>query len=552
MSPRDQVFFAMELDVYQPGTLVQAFARGRNTHPRNTLTVLPQTPAAAATLRASDVGYRSLAADAGGVQVYPATMTQAFEVDRHVGLEPGNATTASFGSIRLSNLGQRFDAYTQTRNCDSRAVRLMMGSKALDSRGIYVDPPYASLAPFFGGTAAPWVLSETELDIPLRDATYWADRPLQSTFYAGTGGLQGGADLTGRPLPVTRGGTSAYPVQNVPLVTVDAPNLIYQWTDGPGTVVTLYEGAAAVFTYDGDVANLYAGATPASGHFRTNNARGLLQMGSTPVRALTADVTGAFAAAGAQSSAVALARYVLTETMAQPASMLDLASFAAAASAYPYTAGFWIGTDAVQGLSVVQSLLGGIGARLVPRRSGTLGVFVLRAIPAGAAQSFRFSTLNAIAVEPVALPSTLDPPPYRWRVGYARSNQVQTSDFNGAVVAARKTFVGTEYRFAGWSSSAVSTAWRRPNDPAPVDTPLLIQSEAQALADATGALWGNRPGLYAVEVPFDVAIGLEIGGVGTLDWPLRNLAGDKLGQIVGEQVRSYDATVKLFVLVDAP
>jgi hypothetical protein len=550
-----QSFFVMELDVYSPAVgSVQPYAYGRLAHPRGAVTLYPQSDASSTTLYASDMGYRSRASDSIGVRAYPAAMDQAFEIDRHVGLPPGQASTAAFGTLRLSNLRQRYDSFIQGKNCDSRTIKLLMGNKTYDqSRGLYVDPSYSNLTMFFVGTAGSWTISEDELEIPLRDATYWADRPLQSSVYAGTGGLNGGADLAGRPIPMVRGGTTAHPVQNVPLTTVDAVNLIYQYTDFPGTVVTLYEGGAAVFTYDSDTTNLYAGTPPAPGHYRTSNAQGLVQMGSTPVRALTADVTGTFPVSGAVTTAALIAKWVLLDTLGQPSSMVDAASFSAADTAYPYVAGFYAGSGE-RGLDIVQFLLGSIGARLITSRAGTLSALVLRKVTSAAASGApKLSTATVTQITPTApgLGAPLDPPPYRWRVGYNRVYQVQASDFNGAITAARKAQIGTEYQLATWSSSAVSTAWRRPNDPDPIGTALLVQADAQALANDMGALWGEHPGLWTVQMPITAAVGLDMGSLVQVQWPLVELTAVRPGQIVGEQVRSFDSTAQFTVLVGA-
>ena len=163
---------------------------------------------------------------------------------------------------------------------------------------------------------------------------------------------------------------------------------------------------------------------------------------------------------------------------------------------------------------MVRQLLAGIGARLLVDRRGKLGVFVLRALDAGAVPSARLSALNVVDVQPQALPASLDPPPYRWRVGWGRNHLVQTTDLNATVKdTARAQFLAAEYRYAAWSGTDVLTAYRRPGDPDPVPTALLAQSSAQALADSLGALWRGRPGLYAVTVPVAVAAALDIGSV---------------------------------------
>jgi hypothetical protein len=506
-------------------------------------------PGGVTTLYASDMGYRSRASDTIGVRVYPAAMNQAFEIDRMIGLAPGSQSTAGNGMLRLSNLGRRYDSFVQDSNSNARSVKVLAGTKTYDqTRGIYVDPSYANLAPFFGGTSGSWIISEDELQVPMWDATYWADRPLQKNLYAGTGGLNGSSDLTGKPVPMVRGGTSAYPVQNVPLTTVDAVNLIYQYTDGPGTVVTLYEGGAAVFTSDGNVSELYAGTTPAAGHYRTCNALGLVQMGSTPVRALTADVTGGFPVAGSLvNTAIAIAKYLLTETMALPSSMIDLTSFSDADSSYSYTAGFYAG-NGERALDIVRFLLWSAGASLYTSRAGKLSCVALRKLTASLSPIL-ISPLTAISVEPQALNAPLDPPPFRWRVGYNRVWSVQTSDFDGAITATRKAIIGSEFQLVRWFGFAVALDWVKPSDPDVVPTALLVQSDAQALADAWGDLWGGQARLWTVTMPITAAVGLDVGNTIRIQWPLVELETEMPGWIVGEQVRSFDSTVQLSILV---
>jgi hypothetical protein len=554
VSTREAFFFALELDVYQPATgTTQPYAYGHGSHPHGAITMLASSPGGntSTTLRASDLGYRSKSTDSIGVQVYPPVMEQAFSIDRHLALEPGRASTSTFGSVQLFNLGQRYDSFVQGRNCDSRSAKLLLGQKVRDaSRGILIDPSYAALAPFFGGFAKSWQLSEELLEIPLTDATYWADRPLQSNFYSGSGGLQGTPALAGLPMPVARGGTLSAPIQNVPLVNVDPVNLVYQWTDGPGTIAALYEGGAAVFAYDGDVSDLYGGTPPIPGHFRTNNARGVLQMGSQPVRALTADVTGKFVTAGPVTTAAAIARYVLTETMAQPTSLIDTASFSTLDTNYPYQAGFWIGVQTVSGLEIVQTLLGSVGARMISGRDGRVKAVALRPLSAAefSSPSIAFTTRNAVSVSPQPLPTTLDPPPYRWRIGYNQNYNVQSSDFEGVITEARKAFLAQQYTLASWSSSTVLTSYLRPKDPDVVGTYLLSAGDATVLASAYGALWMGRPDLYSVEVPMDVAQQVDIGTICSLTWPLGALKTGRVCQIVGEQIRSYDGTCVFTVL----
>lgn len=530
---RDALFFVAELDLFFPGN----------------------APGQLDVLRVSDLGYRTRSTDPLGVLAYQGLLDTAFEIDRKVSLDPGQASSRSDGQIRITNLGSAFDALIFPRNTDSRRVRVMMGQKAYDAtRGIYLDPPYASLHPIFQGLGGSWLLGEDVVTVPIKDTSYWTQRPVQSATYAGTGGVEGGTSLTGKPKPMTRGGTADKPVREVSPVQVDPVNQVWQWTDGPGTLVTLYEAGAAQFTYAGDVSDfdvpgLYD-ASPPPGTCRTWNAMGLFRLGSTPVGTITADVTGAFAAAGAVTTAAMLAYYLLAETLGVPGELVDQNAFLIADRFHPYAAGFFV-ADQTQGIAVVQSLMASIGARLSSDRSGQLRPFLLASSMYGMSPAARLDVSNVVSVEPIALPSTLDPPPYRWQVTYAHNYTVQTSSLSGSIAGdtARVQDLATADRYAVWTDPAISAAWVRPNDPAPIGTLLLDAADAQAIAEAAGDLWRDRPGYYNVVVPLAGAAGLDIGSVVQLAWPLGMLAAGMAGQIVGEQIRSYDGVVTFQVLV---
>lgn len=500
------------------------------------------------TLRVSDAGYRTLSTDAGGVQPYPPLLAQGLSISRAMNLVPGQtAAAAAWGTLSLFNIGGRFNAYSLSRNSDGRPVRLYGGRKTLDAaRGYAVDPAKASLSLLFSGLAQPWTLSETTLDIPVRDGTYWLERPLQPNLYAGTGTYEGGADLTGTPKPKARGGTNTYPITNVPAVLIDAIHLIYQYSDGPGTVVQVYERGNAGFTSGGDVSDLYTGSTTA-GQYRTNNARGLFQMGSTPAGTITADVTGQFPTAGVQTSLLNIARYLLSEDCLLPSGNLDTASFTALAAAYPYTAGVWFDTNPIAGVDAVSTVLSAAGIQLIPLRSGLLSAIALRA--PGAAYTARLNTTNAVSLLAKALPSQVYPPAYRAQAGYQRNYLVQTTDVSAGITTARITLVAVQDRAAAWTDTGVLAKWARPNDLPATGGALQVLADAQAFANALGALWGVTRRLYDVTVPIDTAVALDIGQTVQLVWPAADLIAGRPGLIVGETLNTFDATSILTVLV---
>lgn len=546
------LFWAAEVEAYRAaGSAPPAEAGGHGAAPHGALSLAAQALESVATLRASDAGWRSGPGDAPALAVFPPVLEGAsFAIDRRVPLDPTQAAVAAgWGAISLRNGDGRFDGIAADHNSDGRAVRVWAGVKAWDrARGFWADPAWSALAPVFGGLALNWSLTESALEVPLRDASYWLERPVQPLTYGGAGGLDGGADLAGKCKPMTRGGSGSAPVLNVPPVLVDPVNRIYQYSDGAGGVVAVYEGGLAVFNNAGNVSDLYSGTTPA-GQFRTDNARGLFQLGSAPVRPITCDCWGAFPAVGAVLDAANMVRHLMAADMGLPSSLLDVASFTALNTAMPYAAGFFAGTEPVDGAAAVGDLLGSLGAKLIPTRAGALRAWAPRAVPAGTAPAAAWTAAHIVRATRVSLGPPLDPPPHRLRVGYARNHAVQTSDLAPTLPETRRAWLAERLRMATWAGAANLLSFRRPSDPAPVGGALLQQAHAQAVADALGALLGTgQARLYELELPVALALRRDIGDVVRVAWPAEGLAAGRLGQVVGERIRAGDGTASLAVL----
>lgn len=542
-------FTTIEVQAYRPGA-----ATGTARYSWGSRSWGARMPAAVAledttTVRASDVGYRTEVV-AGDVINYPALLLEAADIDRHLELDPASsAAPATWGRARLINESGRYDQLATDYSCDSRMVTIKMGRRVYDrERALLKDPASTTLSNVFVGLAESWRLSETQLEIPLRDASYWLDRPYLQNAYTGAGGLGGSADLAGQTIPRVRGGNAANPVRGVQPLLIDPINRIYQYTDGAGSVVTLYENAAAVFTNAGNVADLYVGTTPA-GQYRTDNARGLIQLGSAAVGLITADVFGAFPVFGATRIAATIARYIIAEDMALPAALFDAAAFNALASPFPYTCGwYWPSGDQSTGAQAVGLFLRSISAKLAVGRDGRMRPILLRSVAANAVPVASLTTAHILRLSPNQLPAPLDPPAYRWRVGYRRNHTVQTTGLNAGTTEEQRRAARQEWQTAAWSSPSIQAAYARPSDPDLLPTALLVQSDAQLLANAIGAQWGTRARLYDIELPEEIAMTLDLGSVVRVTWPAADLRSGRLGQVVGEQRRAGQTSVTLQVL----
>jgi hypothetical protein len=541
-------FFALKLTTFLPGgdSLVPEFAW--NATPYNALAMDLGSTETTGTVTASDVGYRTMSTDDDGVVTYPALMSQSFRIERRFALDPGESSISEGGSmLTLVNVSGQLDSLFQSWNVDNRPVAIYYGEKTFDNgRGIFLDPSFDDLDVLFIGLGAPWKLAANELKAPVRDATYWLERPLQKTRYAGTGTYEGTTDLKNRPKPKARGGTSDNPINNVTPVLIDPDKLIYQYSDGPGTVVSLYEGGKKTITFDADTTDLYTGTT-ASGKYRTDDSRGLFQLATAPARQITCDVTGEFPIAGAQTTIASIARYLMTEDLSLPSDNIDTTSFTTADTNFNYVAGIYFAPDdSPDGVTAVDRVVSSIGGQIIQNRDGELQLFVLR-VPTGDAD-MALDTTKIIDLQPVDLPATLSPPPFRVRVNYQHNYTVQTSDIFDDADADHRQFIASADRIAAAVDTDVSSALQNPNDVAPFGGALLDADDAAEVADDILTLWSAGPQLYEVPVPLSVGITLEIGNRADLTFPLGPLRGGKKGQIVRDALDTATSTYTIFVL----
>lgn len=542
------LFFAAEVTGYRPAADSLVYSYGWGTRPRGALSMAGAPTESIATVRASDMGYRTRQSDAGGCVAYPPLLFEAVSLDRRIMLDPARSWSGvGWGEMRI-RLTPAIEAVFATHNSDGRNITLRAGRKLWSrSREMWIDPPLAQLETLFQGIAGPWRIDETDLVVPMRDAAYWLERPAQAAVYGGTGGYDGNAELKGVPMPRARGGTSSHPIRYVEPLLIDPANLIYQYSDGPGTVVEVFEGGDTGYTPQGDTTDLYAGST-SPGQYRTDNSRGLLQLGTKPVRKITAHVTGAFPSAGVITNLTELVRYSLLEDMLLSADLVDAAAFTAVASAFPYLAGYWLGPAEISGVELLSYLMSSMAGFAVPSRDGRLRPLLPRALTDADAPAASWGTETIGAISPRILPAPLDPPPFRWRVGYRRNHTPMSSDLDPDVTAAMQQELARDMAYGQWSSALIQSTYRRPSDPPPLGGALLLEADADAVADSLGGLFSSGGRLYDVSVPFPVAMARDIGDVVQVTYPMTRFREGLRVRIVGERIRPGDpmVTVEVF------
>lgn len=573
------LLLVLEAELYTPASGAAPTPRPDGDLPNGALARRARVIETTETLRASDGGWRSAPTDAGGVIPYPPILTGSLTVDRELVLDPGadGRTAAAWGVLRLHNEAGALDSAIATRNADARPVRIWAGRRrqaedaalppaALDldflggsygtrwtrsRRGHWRDPAWGELAQLLFGLGAGWVPDNAGVALALRDPGYWLERQFSGRTYAGTGGLEGTADMAGQRRPAVRGGTTLAPVRHVPITWVDPAALIAQVTDYAMTLVALYEGGdPGQITFGGDVADLYVGST-SPGQYRTDSARGLIQFGSRPARPITVDVVGSHPNGLAPGTVGELLRLLLLEDFGISAALLDADACSGLDAAWTHPVGLYIPPDdSAEAAALAGRILASAYARAVPTRRGTLRPVMLRAPAAGVTPGATYSEAEIIDVLPRSPGAPMDPPPYRWRVGHSRTNTILTSDIDPDATAAVRQALSREWATESASSTAVLAAWRRPSDPEIVPTALLSAAGAQALAGVLRDLWCvvSPRRVHGVVLPLSVGLRHEIGDWLRIIYPLPGLRAGALGQVVGESIQWEEGRVTLSVL----
>ena len=542
------LFHAVEMQIDLPASGVVVAAQAHGSRPRGARTQLTVVPASTETLRYSDHGYVSEAH-----VPYPPLVAEAFAIDRRLDLPPGDASSAeTFGSITLNNPGGTLSNLVNSRVNDHLPVTILGGRKRIDPvRSILLDPVYADLVPMFTGLARSWQPDLNTVDIGLLDVSYWLAGSMQTATYGGTGGVDGDSNVSGRAKPRLRGYGC-----NITPVLIDTVNLVYQISDAPVTVSALYEGGyTGGIASSGIVSDIYASSSaPAPGHYtvQSSSTASYLRLGSKPVYTITLDALGIFPSGRTGSNLLDLLYEMLLEDCGLPQAYIDGSTFSLVSQACPWAAGwYWDGSNSVTGQDMVEAVLAGVGIRLIPTRAGQLRPVVLKAPAANVVPVAMLTPDNMTAVSAVALDSILDPPAYRWRVGYQHAFTVQPagSGLHPQAPAARQSLIAVADRTATWASLPIKTRYRVPNDPALLVTALQLQADAATVAGNHGALWSDLRRIWAVTLPKAIAYGIDLGDPVSVTWPVPGLATGSIGLCIGEQVRSSDPTSILQILV---
>lgn len=337
-----------------------------------------------------------------------------------------------------------------------------------------------------------------ELVLAFHDRSLAFRRTMQSAFYAGSGGTEGGALLEGKPKPLTFGR-----VDNVPAVMCDTTN---RWLD-------LHAGEIeeVVAVRDDGVALTASGSNPpAAGSYYVDLANGRIRLGTDPTGLITADVKGAAPSGTWADDLAAIVEHLVMTFGGLGTAELDAAAFTALATARPDVVGVHISTTEADLAAVLDRLMSPLGYWGFDR-DGLFTVGVIAAPTASAstdAQIARVITADevvegSLSLRPLGVPA--------WRVGveWRRLGTVQRfNETTTSVSLADRDDFSTDVRVGTDEDASVKTAHPQ-SEPITLGSPAYAQSTAETLAGEVRDLIGTYRRLATLST--DTAVEFDRG-----------------------------------------
>lgn len=489
----------------------------------------------------SDTGYFSQPTDTRRCQLWRGRLS-SLTIERTVALSPESYNDGRVSlSATLSAGDGGLDDVVASNAIDGRDIAVLVGPRSVTASRD------SDFSPLFGGSAVTWQSDgsadgNSSVSIQAEDRTYRLDEPLQLAQYDGTGGIGGTTEIKGQSRPTAFGRR-----RNITPVLIDQGNNIYQVHDRRIQAVDAVTDRGEEYVNDGDLASYAAlvAWTPVVGHYVTCLAIGCFRIGSTPAGAITCDVKGdADTALGGYVDTIpGIVRRILLQRAAWTAAEVEFGSFDRLEYDLPGEAGYYLApegatTDAnwsaaprTKMRDVIAYLLKGVAAYPYVGRDSRYRVDRLRE-PDAAAVVATLTSGDILSLREMPLPDAIYPPTWRRRVGYAKSETVQTTDLAATMSDDRRAFVQKPWRIATADDNTVRIRFLRSKDPDPIESNLENEADAQDLADYLMSLWSVPRQLLEVVVRPAPGHLIEYGDTVRLFWP-------RLGLGAGRIVRAF-------------
>lgn len=275
-----------------------------------------------------------------------------------------------------------------------------------------------------------WWMNRSQVTVETRDPAASLDVLAQFETYSGVGGLEGGAELTGKPRPFGDG-----VVFNATPALVIASEGLFQYSTGASDSLDAVKDGGIELDFVADYATVDLLRTAARqvadgglglippGSYGSCEAESYFSIGGAAFKEVTCDFTGP------NSTTADIIEAKATETGIE----IETWSFEQLNDVQPATVGYFLGTTSTETCrEMFGKLMAGIGGFAGMTPHGTLMVQRFEAPDEVAAETYDLNGGNLVEVDRVKMPTGYDPPPRRRRVAYER-NWTQQTDLYGQV-----------------------------------------------------------------------------------------------------------------------
>jgi hypothetical protein len=470
--------------------------------------------------------YISLPADTPANQPFEGTLDTLPRVDRSMinGSRFGGLAV-TWGSMKLNNRDGFYDYLVRSYAVDGQVLTFKVG----DPSGTYAA--FFTMASLLGKAMH---VADDVIEIELSDNSFRLEVPAQAISYAGTGDMEGTADLAGKRKPRAFG-----LVKNLTPPAVIPGELVYQVNAGPVQAISaVYDQGYPLGGPTADFATsaLLRAATVTDGYFATCLAEGVFKLGA-PASQVTADVQGDSGGGYVNTRGTIIRRLLAATDVADPGE-LDVVSFGNFEIDQPGQIGFYLSPDATDTVAqaidkLIAPVMGWAGFDI---RNARFQIGLLKA-PAGTPIGV-YDDVDILDVQPEKLPSAFDPPPYRQRVSYDHNWTQITNPVAGLAETNpdRVAWLATPYKVASTPDSLaapVKQKHKNAQDPDVIVSYFVNLADAAAEAARQHALANSGYTLDRVVQDLSANVfTLDIGQTMLITYPRRGFAAGKLGRLV--------------------
>lgn len=433
--------------------------------------------------------YISRISDTPSGQPFRGVLDQLPRFDRSIISGDGfNGLTNGWGDAGLINVGL-YDQYLRGYAVDGRAAVF----KAFDPTGAYANAQtVANLVALSIGVDGQMLV------IGFRDKAFKLDVPTQPSVYAGTGGTEGGPELTNKRRNMALG-----IVKNITPVLLISAELVLEVNGGRAVqaISAVYDKGYPLNGPQADYATtaLLRAAAITDGWYATCLAEGRLRTGAA-YQQLTCDVQGDNTGTlGYVNTTGKVMRRIITTTACIAESERDTVSFDNLELDQPATIGYYLDENSTETVAqTFANLMMAIGGWCGFTRLGMLQAGVFKA-PAGTPVA-SYTDFDILDINIEKLPSSFDPPPWRQRIAYER-NWTVIDDSVAAVATAdpaRAAWLATPYKVASSGDGSILLSHLLAQDPPIRESYFALVADALAEAVRSLALANSNFVLYRI------------------------------------------------------